>query len=185
DPLRSAAPPGTRPCRRPRGRGKRAPEQQARGYHPDIPGLFGHDPAPLRREGHLTSKYLAQVFTFALAIASCTPAATAPTPAPNQPTLTPTPSLRPALPVAASVDAARRWYLLPDPLVPSAAALTVTFVADPTATGPTLRLRGTGTGVPLAPTGVANQWSAALDLHGTQPGAHVLEVVERIASGEV
>ncbi|HYU81684.1 MAG TPA: hypothetical protein VFA31_02985 [Candidatus Polarisedimenticolia bacterium] len=125
------------------------------------------------------------MFTFALAIASCTPAATAPTPAPNQPTLTPTPSLRPALPVAASVDAARRWYLLPDPLVPSAAALTVTFVADPTATGPTLRLRGTGTGVPLAPTGVANQWAAALDLHGTKPGAHVLEVVERIASGEV
>ena len=40
DPLRSAAPPGRQTCRRPRGRGKRAPERQARGYHPGHPGPF-------------------------------------------------------------------------------------------------------------------------------------------------
>src|SRR5204862_2173608 len=46
-----------------------------------IPGLFGHDPAPLRREGHLTFKYLARVFTLALAVASCTQSTTPTRPA--------------------------------------------------------------------------------------------------------
>src|SRR4029077_13560670 len=58
----------------------------------DIPGLFGHDPAPLRREGHLPFKYLARVFTFALVASSCTPSATTPTPTTTAPASTPTPT---------------------------------------------------------------------------------------------
>src|SRR5207249_11565808 len=49
----------------------------------DIPGLYGHDPAPLRREGHLTFKYLARVFTFVLVAGSCMPIATGPSPVPS------------------------------------------------------------------------------------------------------
>src|SRR5205085_12001711 len=56
-----------------------------------IPGLLGHDPAPLRREGHLTFKYLARVFTLALAVASCTQAAT-PIPPAGSPLGTPSAS---------------------------------------------------------------------------------------------
>jgi hypothetical protein len=143
---------------------------------------LGHDPAPLRREGHVTFKYLAQVFTAALVAACCTPAATSPSPTPaSLSSATP----RPANPVAGRIDAPRRWYTVPDPLWPSSAAVLVSFDGDPTATRPTARLRPIGTEVSLTPTGTGNQWRAALDLQGAKPGGYAIDVVERLASGEL
>ena len=147
-----------------------------------IPGLLGHDPAPLRREGHLTFKYLAQVFTLVLAVTSCTPSATTPTPVPTQ-TGRPAETGRPAVAVPARFDAtARRWYLVPDPRSASAATTRVVFDADPTATAPSVRLRSTGAEFPLAPTGSGNVYIASLDFHGLAPGRYFIDVVERLAT---
>jgi hypothetical protein len=63
--------------------------------------------------------------------------------------------------------------------------MRVAFDADPRATAPSLRLRPTGTEVPLAPTGVGNVYAASLDIHGVAPGGYAIEVVERLASGDV
>jgi hypothetical protein len=89
--------------------------------------------------------------------------------------------------VAARIDDQRRWYTVPDPLSPSSAPVVVTFIQEPAATGPTVRLRPSGTEVLLAPsgTGLQIEWAASLDLHGVRPGTYTVEVVERIAGGEV
>jgi hypothetical protein len=126
------------------------------------------------------------VFTLALAVASCTPAVTMPDPSATPAAVTLSSSSRPALPVAARLETARRWYILPDPFTPSISPFPVSFLADPTATAPTARLRGSGVEVPLTPRGpAAPEWVASLDLHSVKPGAYVIEVVERIAGGEV
>jgi len=83
-------------------------------------------------------------------------------------------------------DATRRWYLVPDPRAPSVTpAILVAFDADPAATAPSIRLRSTGTGMPLAPTGAGNVYGASLDLHAVAAGGYAIDVVERLASGEV
>ncbi len=132
-------------------------------------------------------KYLARVFTFGLVVASCTPSATAPTPIPAPPTTTGASATpRPAVPLAARFDAAtRRWNLVPDPRSPSPTTVLVAFDADPGATQPSVRLRSTGMDVPLARAGSATVWGAALDLQGTPPGAYAMEVVERLAGGDM
>ena len=153
-----------------------------------IPGLFGHDPAPLSREGHLTFKYLARVFTVALVAWSCTPSASTPQPTSNASSPIPRPSgtTRPEVMVPARFDReTRRWYLLPDPRSPLAAEIRVGFDADPAATAPTLQIRSTGAVVPLTPTGTANVYAAALDLHSVAPGTYLIDVVERLASTDV
>jgi hypothetical protein len=134
----------------------------------------------------MTFKYLAQVFTVVLAAASCTPSATGPTGSPSPSAVTPSASSGLLLPVAARIDTARKWHLIPDPLTPSGASFLVTFRADPTPSGPTVRLRGSTSEVPLTPTGsgLQNEWSATLDLHGAKPGAYMLEVIERISGRE-
>ena len=132
----------------------------------------------------MTFKYLAQVFTVVLVVAACTPTATLPTPSVS-PAASAGSSVRPAVPVPARVDTARRWYVLPDPLTPSVSLFKVSFAVDPTATSPIARLRGTGIDVPLTPTGPISEWAAALDLHGLKPGAYAVDVVERIAGGDV
>jgi hypothetical protein len=95
--------------------------------------------------------------------------------------------LRPATLVPARFDAAtRRWYLVPDPRSPSVTPpILVAFDRDPSAAAPTIRLRSTGTEVPLARNGAGNAYGASLDLRGVAPGGYALEVVERLASGEV
>jgi hypothetical protein len=124
------------------------------------------------------------VFTFALLAGSCTPAATSPTPSPT--TAAPAASPRPALAVPARFDAsARTWHLVPDARSPSAATMLVAFDADPAATAPRLRLRPAGTEAPLGPSGPANVYGATLDLHGVAPGRYAVDVVERLAGGEV
>ena len=145
-----------------------------------IPGLFGHDPAPLRHEGHVTFKYLARVFTVAVAVASCTPPVTSPSPAPTG--VTASPSSLEALVVAARIDDTRRWYTIPDP-----APVVVTFIRDPAATRPIVRFRSGGGEVPLTPTGTGLQiqWAASLDLRGSKPGTDVIDVIERVAGHEV
>ena len=136
----------------------------------------------------MTFKYLAHVFTVSLAVASCTPAATTSTPTP---TVLATPSgpantPRPAVAVPARFDVTtRRWYLVPDPRSPSAATVRVAFDADPTATAPAVRVRRTGTEIPLAPAGVGNVYAASFDFHGMTPGAYDLDVIERLATGDV
>ena len=132
-------------------------------------------------------KYLARVFTFGLVMASCTSSATAPTQTPVPSTTASSPaSPRPAVQVAARFDAAtRRWYLVPDPRFPLGATVLVAFDADPTGTQPSVRLRPTGADVPLSPAGRATVWGAALDLHGAAPGAYAIEVIERLAGGDM
>jgi hypothetical protein len=128
------------------------------------------------------------VFTVAVAVTSCTPAVSAPSPTPtvsatgSVATTTP----RPAVAIPARFDAAtHRWYLVPDPRSPSVATVRVAFDADPRAAVPTVRLRSTGAEVPLTPTGGVNVYAASFDLHGVAPGSNVLDVVERLAAGDV
>jgi len=132
----------------------------------------------------LPFKYLARVFTIALAVASCTPAATNPTPTAPAPTATAAAS-RPASAIGVVIDPTmRRWYLVPDPRAPSAATMRLTFDSDPAAAAPSVRIRQTGVESPLAPSGNGNLWGTTLDLHGIAPGGYAIEVVERLASGE-
>jgi hypothetical protein len=136
----------------------------------------------------VTFKYLAQVFTLALGVASCTPSATGPTPTPTVSATTSSQAItpRPAVAVPVRFDAStRHWYLVPDPRSPSAATVRVVFEADPTATAPIVRLRSTGVEAPLTPVGAGNVYAASFDLHGMAPGPSVLDVVERLASGDV
>jgi hypothetical protein len=93
---------------------------------------------------------------------------------------------RPASAIAAAIDPAmRRWYVVPDPRTPSAAPMRVTFAADPAAVAPSIRIRQTGAEMALAPAGGGNLWGAALDFHGMAPGAYAIDLVERLAAGEV
>jgi hypothetical protein len=132
----------------------------------------------------VTFKYLARVFTLALVGASCAPATTPSTPTPTAPTASATP--RPAVAIPARFEAAtRRWYLVPDPQSPTGATMRVAFDADPAATAPTLRLRSTGAEVPLTSTGAGNVYGASIDFRGVAPGAHLIDVVERLAAADV
>jgi hypothetical protein len=65
--------------------------------------------------------------------------------------------------------------------------MRVAFDADPAATAPTLRLRSTGTEVPLMPvgTGMQNVYAASFDFHGRPPGPYLIDVVERLATADV
>ena len=128
----------------------------------------------------MTFKYLARVFTVAVAVASCTPPATSPSAAPTG--VTASPSSLEALVVAARIDDTRRWYTIPDP-----APVVVTFIRDPAATRPIVRFRSGGGEMPLAPTGTGFQieWAASLDLRGSKPGTDVIDVIERVAGHEV
>ncbi|HTD63564.1 MAG TPA: hypothetical protein VK732_02380 [Verrucomicrobiae bacterium] len=125
------------------------------------------------------------MFTVALAVASCTPAATNPTPTAHAPTAAAAAS-RPASAVGVVIDPTlRRWYLVPDPRTPSAATIRVTFDSDPTASAPSVRIRQAGAENALAPAGNGNVWGTTLDLHGIAPGGYAIDVVERLASGEI
>ena len=125
------------------------------------------------------------MFTLVLIAAGCTPAAvapnaTAPTSAPPE-----TEESRPAAMIPATIDAGRRWHLVPDGLGPTSDPVVVTFEGDPTATRPTLRLRSTGAEMPLGPTGTPNVWAASVDLRGAAPGADTVDVVERVQGSNV
>ena len=63
--------------------------------------------------------------------------------------------------------------------------MLVTFYGDPSGTAPTLRLRPAGTEFTLRPTGETNVYGATLDLHGVAPGSYAIDVVERLADGEL
>src|SRR5439155_21918 len=96
-----------------------------------IGGLRGHDPKPLRCEGHVKLKYLARLFTFALILWSCAPSAVAN--APTGSSLPAAPSITPAGPSGlataphAIFGPIRQWYLLPDPLFHEDVHVAVTF----------------------------------------------------------
>jgi hypothetical protein len=86
--------------------------------------------------------------------------------------------------VPATIDPAPLWYLLPDPLVPSAAPVIVRFRTDPAATTPAVRLRPGSLEASLTPAGTAGNWLASLDLQAVTPGRYTLEVVEHLAGGD-
>ncbi len=147
-----------------------------------IPGLFGHDPAPLRREGHLTFKYLAQVFTLALAAASCTPAAPSTTPTALPAAATAGRGL--AASIAVKVSMPRHWFTVPDPLANEPALINVEFASDPSAGEPRVRLAPINREAPLV-AATPTRWSAQVDLTGLAPGSYKVGVIERVAGADV
>jgi hypothetical protein len=96
------------------------------------------------------------------------------------------PTPRPVSAIGVTIDpATRRWYLANDTRVPFVVAMRVTFDADPAAAAPSLRVRQTGAEAMLTPAGSGNVWSSALDLRAMAPGAYTIDVVERLAGGDV
>lgn len=145
----------------------------------DIPGLFGHDPAPLRREGHLPFKYLARVFTLGLAMASCTPAAS---PSPAAPTSSASTTQPAGLPTAISARLIlkRSHYVLPDGLFSEPAAVVAEFGADPTGGSPLARLRPGGREKAFLTTVAPNALGTTIDLAGLVPGTYSIDLIENV-----
>src|SRR5204862_1522033 len=162
----------------------------------DIPGLFGHDPAPLRREGHLTFKYLARVFTLALAVASCTQSTTPTRPA-GSPLATTTGTALTAIgladkPIFIVQALVRKWYMVPDSLSQEGAPAAISFPGIDAAPGrPRARLRSTGRAVELAPTPSTGAlgtmgppvWTGTVPLDGAAPGPQTIDYLVRMSDG--
>src|SRR4029077_665928 len=147
------------------------------------PGLFGHDPAPLRREGHLPLKYLARVFTLALVVGACAPVTTTPSPTPTSVSATPTATPRPAVAIAAEISGpSGRWFTVPDGLIDTPVGVVVTFAADPTAAAPVARLAPNGPEAALTRTTSVSSFSANLPLRDLAPGRYRVEILEHLAA---
>ena len=137
-------------------------------------------------------KYLARVFTVALAVASCTPTTVQPdlsgrpAASPSSTLSGPGPTDRPALAVTAHVMRGRDWYLVPDGLPgPSPiAGVLVAFDADPSPTAAFARLRPGDRQAELAYATGPNLRAASFDVHGLAPGGYAIDIVERLAQGD-
>jgi hypothetical protein len=137
------------------------------------------------------------VFTLALAVASCTQAAT-PAPKAGSPLATPTATAPTAIglaekPIFIVQALVRKWYTVPDGLSRDGAPAAISFPAIDAAPGrPRAKLRSTGAVVDLVPSPGASSalgamgpavWTGTVPLDGAAPGPQTIDYLVRMKDG--